>query len=604
MIPNSYSDVRGNLPSPFDWRNLLAFIFSYHRSSFFFAQIIALCSALLSAPIPLLMPTLVDEVLLKKEGAVVHIMNYLSPIQWHSPILYITFITILVLLLRIGSLLLNIWQVRQFTYISKNIIYHIRLKLLTHLQQVSLSEYDTLGSGAVASHFTVDLEAIDQFINTTISKFTVALLTIIGVAFILLWINWWLGLFILFANPLVIYFTITFSKKIKYWKIKENTAYETFQSSLTETLDSIQQIRAANREKYYIQKLINLANDIRNHSTTYTWKNEMANRLSFLIFLCSVEIFRATAMLLVVFSNLSIGQMFAIFSYLWFMMAPVQEIVNMRYAFASATGALTRINKLLALKNDPYYSCTKDIFIGKKTTSISLKNICFSYPTNSSLIFNHANLNIRAGRRIALIGMSGEGKSTLTQILLGLYYPQSGEVFFDGIPITKIGLDIVRNNVTAVLQNPALFNDTVRTNLTLGKDVPDDQLWQALTIAQLRETVMNMDHGLDTLVGRQGTKLSGGQKQRLAIARMVVANPKVVILDEATSALDMETERKLYQALFTFLNGRTTIIITHRLNIIRQVDKVYVVDNGSITEITCFDNLKNSSDLLPSLSVV
>ncbi|WP_197745061.1 ABC transporter ATP-binding protein [Candidatus Nitrosacidococcus tergens] len=604
MVSDSYPNIPGNLISPFCWRNLLTFIFSYHRSSFFFAQLIALCSALLSAPIPLLMPTLVDEVLLEKEGVVVSTINYISPSQWHSPILYITFITALVLLLRIGSLLLNIWQVRQFTYISKNIIYHMRLKLLTHLQQVSLSEYDTLGSGTVASHFTVDLETVDQFINTTISKFTVALLTIIGVAFILLWINWWLGLFILFMNPLVIYFTVIFSKKVKHWKIKENTAYEVFQNALTETLDSIQQIRAANREKYYVQALINLANDIRNYSTAYTWKNEMSNRLSFLIFLCSVEIFRATAMILVVFSDLSIGQMFAIFSYLWFMMAPVQEIVNIRYAFASATGALTRINKLLTLKNDPYHPCTKDIFIDKKTVSIALKNLCFSYPTSSSQIFNHANLNINAGEKIALIGMSGEGKSTLTQILLGLYYPQSGEVLFDGISIAKIGLEITRNNVAAVLQHPALFNDTVRANLALGRDIPDDQLWQALTIAQLRETIINMDHGLDTLVGRQGTKLSGGQKQRLAIARMVVANPKVVILDEATSALDMETEGKLYQALFKFLSGRTTIIITHRLNIIRQVDKVYMVDNGSIIEVTHFDNLKNSNDLLPSLSVV
>jgi ATP-binding cassette subfamily C protein len=143
---------------------------------------------------------------------------------------------------------------------------------------------------------------------------------------------------------------------------------------------------------------------------------------------------------------------------------------------------------------------------------------------------------------------------------------------------------VVREHVATVLQHPALFNDTIRANLTLGREATDEQLWQALEIAQLKETIVELDLGLETIVGRQGMKLSGGQRQRLAIARMIVANPSVVILDEATSALDSETEYKLHHAMSDFLKERTTIIIAHRLSAVKQANHVYVFEEGQICE--------------------
>lgn len=570
------------LKEHYSWKGVLVMVLQ-HRRKLLLAQVIAMLAALTSVPIPLLMPLLVDEVLLGKPGAAVSTVNTIFPSQWHGPILYILAVMALALLLRLSSLLLGVWQMRQFTYIAKDVTYRLRQDLLAHLRWVSMAEYEILGSGAVASHFVTDLDTVDQFIGTTISKFIVAVLTIIGVAAILLWVNWQLGLFILLMNPLVIYFTMALSKKVKYWKHSENTAYELFQGALTETLDAIQQIRAANREQHYTQRLMNLARGVRDYSTAYTWKSEMANRLSFLIFLCGVEIFRATAMLLVVFSNLTIGQMFAVFSYLWFMMGPVQEVLNIHYALASAKGALARLNRLPALKKEPHYPHHQNPFAGKLTTSVSLRNVCFAYGKGPRVL-DCISLDIRAGEKVALVGASGGGKTTLVQVLLGLYIPQSGNLLFDGVPVTEIGFDIVRENVATVLQHPALFNDTVRANITLERDVPDDYLWQALEIAQLRETVERMERGLDTLIGRQGVRLSGGQRQRLALARMILADPKVVILDEATSALDTETEGKLHQALGEFLAGRTTIIIAHRLSAVKQAERVYVFDGGRIIE--------------------
>jgi ATP-binding cassette subfamily C protein len=157
-------------------------------------------------------------------------------------------------------------------------------------------------------------------------------------------------------------------------------------------------------------------------------------------------------------------------------------------------------------------------------------------------------------------------------------------IYFDGVPLTRIGLDVVREHVATVLQHPALLNDTIRANLTLGREVDDNELWYALELAQLKPSVAELDHGLDTVVGRQGMRLSGGQRQRLAIARMIVSKPSVVILDEATSALDSETEFKLHQALSGFLTGITTIIIAHRLSAVKQADHVYVFEEGRICE--------------------
>jgi ATP-binding cassette subfamily C protein len=168
--------------------------------------------------------------------------------------------------------------------------------------------------------------------------------------------------------------------------------------------------------------------------------------------------------------------------------------------------------------------------------------------------------------------------------MLGLYPVLEGEVRFAGVPVERVGLDIVRENVGTVLQQPALFNDSLRMNLTLGRDMPDSRLWQALEVAQLKDTAERLSGGLDSVLGRNGVRLSGGQRQRLAIARLMLSDPKVVILDEATSALDVATERRLHEALNDFLEERTTIVVAHRLSAIRQAHRVLVIEQGRIVQ--------------------
>ncbi len=564
------------------WSGIFSELRQY-RARLVLANVLALLAVLASVPVPLLLPLMVDEVLLGRPGAMVATIGPWFPARWHGPVLFIGAALVLTLALRLAAIVLNVWQVRTFSLLAKDVVYRIRVRMLNRLSKIALSQFETVGAGRVTSHFVTDLNAVDGFLGASISGFIVSLLTLVGVAVVLFWMHWQLALLILLLNPVVILFSTKLGKRVKDLKKFENRAFEVFQDALGETLDALTQIRAMNREKHYLARLTERAADIRSHAATFAWKSDALNRISFLVFVAGFDAFRAVAMLMVVFSDLTIGQMFAVFGYLWFMMTPVQELVNMQYAWFAAQGALGRINALLGMKDEPQYALRQDPFASRATVGIRLEHVSFAYDEGETVL-DDVSLAIAPGEKVALVGASGGGKSTLVQALLGLYPVKSGCVCYGEVPVSEIGWETVREHVGVVLQHPVLFNDSVRANLTLGRDADDAMLWQALEIAQLKEIVAELPHGLDTVVGRQGVRLSGGQRQRLAVARMIVARPQIVILDEATSALDTATERQLHEAMRSFLAGRTTLIIAHRLSAVRQADRILVFENGRVVE--------------------
>ncbi|NNG61682.1 ABC transporter ATP-binding protein, partial [Pseudomonas fragi] len=504
-----------------------------HKKALWLANGVAVLTTLCSVPIPLLLPLLVDEVLLGNGDAALKVMNHWLPAAWQSAPGYIGLMLFVTLLLRCGALLFNVLQARLFSRLSKDIVFRIRLRLIERLKRISLAEYESLGSGTVTTHLVTDLDTLDKFVGETLSRFLIAMLTLVGTSAILLWMHWQLALLILLFNPLVIYATVQLGKRVKHLKKLENDSTARFTQALTETLDAIQEVRAGNRQGYFLGRLGNRAREVRDFATSSQWKSDASNRASGLLFQFGIDIFRAAAMLTVLFSDLSIGQMLAVFSYLWFMIGPVEQLLNLQYAFYAASGAMTRINQLLARRDEPQYRGGVDPFSGRQTVDIEVRDLSFSY--GDEKILDRLNLTIAAGEKVAIVGTSGGGKSTLVQLLLGLYTPQSGSIHFAGASQAEIGLETIREHVAVVLQHPALFNDSVRANLTMGRERTDEACWRALEIAQMDGIVRQLPQGLDSIVGRSGVRLSGGQRQRLAIARMVLAEPRVVILDEATS---------------------------------------------------------------------
>ncbi|ANQ17174.1 ABC transporter ATP-binding protein [Vibrio natriegens] len=571
-----------------------------HKSKLILANLIAVLATLISVPIPLLMPLMVDEVLLDQPANGIAAMNAVLPAAWHTPTGYIFFTLFLVVLMRAASQALNIVQSRQFTLVSKTITFEMRSKMIDKLGRISIRQYETKGSGGINAHLITDIETIDQFIGSTLAKFVVSLLTVIGTAIVLLWLDWRLGLFILLVNPVVIYFSRKLGSMVKHLKRKENHSFELFQTRLVETLDGIYQLRAANKEREFLQQLKNSADQVRVDADKYAWQSEAAGRVSFLLFLIGFELFRAVAMLMVLFSDLTIGQIFAVFGYLWFMLSPVQELLGIQFSWYSAKAALKRINDLLMLEEEHRPPSKVNPFTDDREVDVKVENVNFSYNSEHNVLDN-LSLHIPAGKKVALVGASGGGKSTLIQLLIGVYQQNSGHVRYNDELTQDIGFDVIRDKIAVVLQQPILFNDTLRHNLTLGGNFDEMSLWRALDVAQLQDVISQLNHGLDTQIGRNGIRLSGGQRQRLAIARMVLSNPQFVILDEATSALDTATEAALHKALTEFLRGRTTLIVAHRLSAVKQADLIYVLEDGKVTQTGTHGELVEQEGLYQTL---
>ncbi|MDF4333861.1 ABC transporter ATP-binding protein [Vibrio parahaemolyticus] len=571
-----------------------------HKSKLILANLIAIVATLISVPIPLLMPLMVDEVLLDKPASGLSAMNAVLPEAWHTPTGYIFFTLFLVVLMRAASQALNIVQSRQFTLVSKTITFEMRSKMIDKLGRISIRQYETKGSGGINAHLITDIETIDQFVGSTLAKFVISFLTVIGTAIVLLWLDWRLGLFILLVNPIVIYFSRKLGSMVKHLKRKENHSFEIFQNRLVETLDGIYQLRAANKEREFLQQLKESANQVRVDADKYAWQSEAAGRVSFLLFLIGFELFRAVAMLMVMFSDLTIGQIFAVFGYLWFMLSPVQELLGIQFSWYSAKAALKRINDLLELEEEDRPVSKVDPFNETREVDVKIEHVDFSY-NNENKVLDDLSLHIPAGKKVALVGASGGGKSTLIQLLIGVYRQNAGSIRFNDELTEDIGFEVIRDKIAVVLQQPILFNDTLRHNLTLGGHFDEMSLWRALEVAQLQDVTSQLNHGLDTQIGRNGIRLSGGQRQRLAIARMVLSNPQFVILDEATSALDTATEAALHKALTEFLRGRTTLIVAHRLSAVKQADLIYVLEDGKVTQTGTHGELVEQEGLYQTL---
>ncbi|PID47027.1 MAG: ABC transporter ATP-binding protein [Proteobacteria bacterium] len=553
-----------------------------YKKELIWANIIALFATLVGSLIPLLMPLLVDEILLGKGGFATDFIDKMLGSK-SEVYVYVLLVLALAVFLRVLFFILNFFQTKFFTIISKNITFKMRQDVLKRLSEVSLSGFEFFGSGKASSLAIIDINTIDEFLGTTISRFIISFLQLICVFMILFFISWQLAFFILLVNPFVVLLTTKIAKKVSHLKKQQNEAFSIFQDAFSETLELFVQIRTSNMEKSFFGSLSQKLENIKESSINFTYKSDTAHRFSFLVFMIGFEAFRGAGIIAVAYSDLSVGMMIATFSYLWMLMNPIQDMLNIQYAFANAKIAMDRINEIFLLPLEPKYPHLKNPFLHKNTNSISLKNINFSYD-NKRKVLDRISMEIPKGKKVAIIGASGSGKTSLAQILVGFYPFESGELMYDGVSSKEIGLDVIRENVFLVLQNPQLFNSSIKENISFGENVSDEQIKKAIQIAQLSSFIGALPDKLDTKIGKNGIRLSGGQRQRLSIARMIAKSPNIVILDESTSALDVHTENILFDELSEYLKDKTTIIIAHRLSTIRNADYIYVLDKGKILE--------------------
>lgn len=557
------------------------------KKTLILGQIVTIIAILISVPIPLMLPALVDEVLLKKPDFFVNSIDFVFGSG--NAFYYIAIITVVVILLRFIYFVFTVIITKIFTAIAKYVTFKIREKLLNYLKKVSMNEYESLGNGAISANLITDVNTLDDFIIKSASKFISSVLTLLAVSIVMIAIHPILGLMILLIQPIIILMSKKISKQVGVLKKDENQAIEEFQDNIGESLELFGQIKASNKESYFINESIKKANKIQQTSNEYNYKSVAYERFSFTIFLIAFEMLRASGLLMVVYSDLSIGMMFAMFGYIWFIMTPVQDILSMQYAYTTATAALKRINKILSLQCEDN---GEERLSNNEGVHIELKNMFFSYNIEKPLLEN-ISIDIRPKEKVALIGASGSGKTTLAQVIAGFYSKTKGDIKYNNISINVLDRNSLRNEIFLVLQMPILFNNTLRFNITMGDEsISDEEIFRALEIAQLKDTVLQMSDKLDTLVGKHGIRLSGGQRQRLSIARMIISNPSVVIFDESTSALDVHTEAKLFSALIPILENKTVITIAHRLSTVKNANKIYVLDNGKIVQSGTHEELE------------
>ena len=565
------------------WELILRQLWPYRRR-LLTGNIFSIIASLGVIPIPLLLPILVDEIALELPKDHLLVVDSIVPVSWQHPLGYLFLFAAIVLLLRVLVFVFDLLQSRIFISIAKQITLRIRTRLLAALQPVAMVEYETVGSGEVASRLVTDVNTIDELIGAGLGKFIIGICTVIGVMIIVAWLNPLLAGFLILLNPVVIYLGARIGKRVKALKKSENKAVEVLQRAFIDTFDAMQQIRVSNSQGYFFRRLCQFSRDLRQQSVRFAWGSFVGERLSSLLFMLGFDIFRSLALALTLLSDLTVGEMFAVFAYLWIMLGGMQQVWQLQYKYYSANGALERINQLGQMRREPVRSgkINPDKLAG--ALHLQLRSLSFHYPGSDKLILKNISLDLAPGSKTGITGDSGGGKSTLVQLISGLYQPVKGKVLINRFDISQYKLEPIRERTAIVLQQPALLNSTIRANLLLGARIADNELWEALRVAVLADFVNDLPKGLDTLVGNRGLRLSGGQRQRLAIARSLLAHPGLIIFDEATSALDARTEQQLHNNLHNHLNQATILIIAHRQSALEQADVRYSLIDGRLQQ--------------------
>ncbi|WP_127531555.1 ABC transporter ATP-binding protein [Paenibacillus kobensis] len=486
-------------------------------------------------------------------------------------------------------------------FTGQRVLFDLRQQLFNHLQTLSFRFFDGRPAGKIMSRITNDTNAIGELINGGLITTVMEVTHLLGIVVILFWMDWQLALLSFITMPLLYLIVGKLRPKIEGSWSKSRRTMSAINGNVNETIQGIRVVQAFSRQSVNNAKFnaINTNNKqafmraVRLESTVWPLV-ELIGMLG----TCIVIWFGAKR---VMDDVLTIGFVMAFINYLWRFWGPLSALSKVYSQLLSAMASAERLFEILDTEPE-----IRDAEQAKELPSIrgevEFRNVSFRYGPDKPEVLHGINLRVKPGQRIAVVGPTGAGKSTIVNLLMRFYDSTDGQVLIDGNDVKDVTLDSLRRQMGIVLQDSFIFSGTIEENLRYGnEDATDEELLEAAKSVRIDQFVKKFADGYQTQVEERGSKLSVGQRQLLAFGRVLLSDPRILILDEATSSVDTETEQHIQSALTRVLEGRTAFIIAHRLSTIRDADLIIVVRDGRITEQGTHDELMKTSGLYANL---
>ena len=469
----------------------------------------------------------------------------------------------------------------------------IKTKILSIYSRLSVKEYEKYNVGDLKNRIDGDIGIVEKFFNTHFLDYFYAIANVTVISIILVFMNWILALTSFVMVPLSFWFVKVMGKRAQKVSEKQREMQGEYESFLHGTFQNWKQIKANNLERNRNEEFQNY----RDKLSKLFVKNQIywfINRafIAFKDFFITRMNLYFIGGLLIINGQMDVGLLLAFMNYYGQFFSNISSITD---SMLGLKNDIPSINRVLEVINTDIIEKPQ---IKELDDDISINNLDFRYYSEQPLVLNDVSLSIGSKEHIAIVGRSGCGKTTLAKLMMGLYEPLSGGINFGDIDINTIAFESIGQKIGIVLQDPPLFNLTIRENLQFAKkSVTDVELSIVCEKANILDFINSLPDGFDTIVGERGIKLSGGQKQRLSIARTLLQNPDIIIFDEATSSLDSENEKAIVGAINELSKGKTIVTIAHRLSTVIGCDRVIVMDNGKIIAIDTHENLRGKNDI-------
>ena len=464
-----------------------------------------------------------------------------------------------------------------------NTLRRMRDEMFSRVLQMNVGYFSDQRKGDIMSKITQDVMVVQYCITNTLQVAFRDPFLIIGYLTLMIGISWQLSLFAVLFLPIVGVIIGSIVKRLRHPAKRGQERMADLVSVIDESLSGMKIVKGYNATQFIVNKFKDINSDMSRLLISMARRQQLASPMSEFLGITAV------AVILVFGGTLVSGGMVTGAGFIAFIAAfsqitrPLRSFIDQFANINQGVAAGERIFTIIDTQSEVQDCAGAREFNGIKE-SIELRNVHFSYDGEREII-NNVSLRIGKGETIALVGASGGGKSTLSELIPRFYDTTEGDILFDGVSIKAFSQESLRKKMSIVSQDTVLFNDTIEGNILMGRpDASHEEVIEACKVANAHSFIMASPEGYDTNIGDRGTKLSGGQRQRLSIARAVLKNPEILILDEATSALDTESEKLVQEALTNLLKGRTSIVIAHRLSTIYNADRIYVIDQGRIAE--------------------